>query len=81
MRGDPAYDLARGVWTTVDRLPDADAILRFTDRLVGATGLDRSRAEAWLIVRTVGYWLWCLETGLTEDPLRCARFVAAFADD
>ena len=81
MRGDPAYDLARVVWTSVDRLPDDDAILRFTDRLVGATGLDRSRAEAWLIVRTVGYWLWCLEAGLTEDPLRCARFVAAFADD
>jgi streptomycin 6-kinase len=81
MRGDPAYDLARVVWTSVDRLPDNDAILRFTDRLVGATGLDRSRAEAWLIVRTVDYWLWCLETGLTEDPLRCARFVAAFADD
>lgn len=81
MRGDPAYDLARAVWTTVDRLPDADAILRFTDRLVGATGLDRSRAEAWLIVRTVAYWLWCLETGLTEDPVRCARFVAAFSDE
>ena len=81
MRGDPAYDLARAVWTTVDRLPDAGAILGFTDRLVGATGLDRSRAEAWLIVRTVAYWLWCLETGLTEDPVRCARFVAAFADD
>ncbi len=81
MRGDPAYDLARAVWTTVDRLPDAGAILGFTDRLVGATGLDRSRAEAWLIVRTVAYWLWCLEAGLTEDPVRCARFVAAFADD
>ena len=81
MRGDPAYDLARIVWMTLDRLPDEDAILRFTDRLVGATGLDRSRAEAWLIVRTVGYWLWCLEAGLTEDPVRCARFVAAFADD
>jgi streptomycin 6-kinase len=81
MRGDPAYDLARAVWTTVDRLRDADAILRFTDRLVGATGLDRSRAEAWLIVRTVDYWLWCLEAGLTEDPARCARFVAAFSDE
>jgi streptomycin 6-kinase len=81
MRGDPTYDLARAVWTTVDRLPDADAILRFTDRLVGAPGLDRSRAEAWLIVRTVGYWLWCLEAGLTEDLERCARFVAAFSDE
>jgi streptomycin 6-kinase len=81
MRGDPSYDLARIVWTTIDRLPDAQAILRFTDRLLGATGLDRSRAEPWLIVRTVGYWLWCLEAGLTEDPVRCARFVATFAED
>ncbi len=81
MRGDPTYDLARVVWTTVDRLGDADAILRFTDRLVGATGLDRSRAEAWLIVRTVAYWLWCLEAGLTDDPARCARVIAAFTED
>ena len=28
MRGDPSYDLARIVWTTLDRLPDEDAILR-----------------------------------------------------
>ena len=49
----------------------------FADRLVGATGLDRSRAEAWPPVRTVGYRPWCLEAGLTEDPLRCARVLAA----
>jgi streptomycin 6-kinase len=61
--------------------PDPDAILRFTDWLVGATGLDRSPAEAWLTVRTVASWLWCLEAGLTEDPVRCARFVAAFSDE
>ena len=77
LRGDPTYDLARVVWTTADRLPDRGAIRRFADRLVGATGLDRSRARAWLEVRTCAYWLWGLEAGLTEDPLRCARVVAA----
>jgi streptomycin 6-kinase len=77
MRGDPAYDLARAVWTTVDRLPDDASVRRFADRLVRATGLDRSRARAWLRVRTVSYWLWAVEAGLTEDPLRCARVVAA----
>ncbi len=79
MRGDPTYDLARAVWTTADRLPDQDAIRRFADRLMGATGLDRSRARAWLEVRTVAYWLWCLEAGLTEDPSRCARVASALA--
>ncbi|MEO6510094.1 MAG: aminoglycoside phosphotransferase family protein [Nocardioides sp.] len=79
MRGDPAYDLARAVWTTVDRLADARSVVEFSDRLVAATGLDRSRAEAWLRVRTVGYWLWCLEAGLTEDPVRCARLAAAWS--
>jgi hypothetical protein len=80
MRGDPAYDLARAVWTTVDRLPDDVAVRRFADALVDATGLDRSRAGAWLVVRTVGYWLWCLEAGLTEDPVRCARVLAALGE-
>jgi streptomycin 6-kinase len=58
-------------------LRDQGAIRGFADRLERATGLDRSRADAWLQVRTIGYWLCCLEAGLTEDPLRCARIVAA----
>lgn len=81
MRGDPAYDLARAVWTTADRLPDDRAVRRFADVLVDATGLDRSRAGGWLVVRTAEYWRWCLGAGLTEDPVRCARVLAALTGE
>jgi hypothetical protein len=40
--------------------------------------LDRDHARDWVIFRTVDYWLWGLNAGLTEDPLRCRRLVTAF---
>lgn len=76
-RGDPAYDLARGVWTLVDRLPDAASIRTYAAALVRASGFDADRAWAWMLVRTVDYWLWGVEAGLTEDPLRCERVIDA----
>ena len=79
MRGDPGYDLARSVWTQVDRLPDPAAVRRFADLVVEAAGGDTQRSRAWLVVRTVEYWLWCVAAGLTEDPLRCARLIDALA--
>lgn len=76
-RGDPAYDLARALWTLADRLPDAASLRVFAASLVKSTGLDERHASSSLLVRTVDYWLWCVEEGLTEDPLRCARIVDA----
>ncbi len=78
-RGDPAYDLVRAVWTLVDRLPDVPSIRSYAAALVRASGFDADRAWAWMLVRTVDYWLWCVTAGLTEDPLRCARVVDALA--
>ncbi|MEP6797490.1 MAG: aminoglycoside phosphotransferase family protein [Lapillicoccus sp.] len=76
-RGDPAYDLARAVWTLADRLPDVASLRAFGSSLVRSTGFDADRTRAWMLVRTVDYWLWCAEGGLTEDPRRCARVVDA----
>lgn len=42
-----------------------------------AGGLDPDRARAWTIVQAVDYWLWGLSEGLTEDPRRCERLLAA----
>jgi streptomycin 6-kinase len=39
--------------------------------------LDGEKARGWAIVRCVDYWLWGLEHGLTEDPKRCRRILAA----
>jgi streptomycin 6-kinase len=79
LRGDIAYDLARILWTRIDEMPDDAAIRHWFGELVAAASLDRERARAWVIFRTVDYWLWGLSCGLTEDPVRCARLAGVFA--
>ncbi len=77
LRGDIEYDLARVLWTRLDEM-DGDADIRhWLDVLIAEAGLDRDRATRWVRFRTVDYWLWGLLYGLTEDPKRCARLVAA----
>jgi len=39
--------------------------------LLDSAELDSHRARCWTMVRCVDYWLWALNIGLTEDPLRC----------
>lgn len=80
LRGDPAYDLARVLWTRLDEMPD-DAIRHWARVLADAAGVDHAHARNWILFRTVSYWLWGLDHGLTEDPVRCARLVAAILPD
>lgn len=47
----------------------------FSGRLTVVT----AKAIAWGFVRSVDYWLWGLENGLTVDPRRCQRVAAALA--
>nr|WP_240895092.1 aminoglycoside phosphotransferase family protein [Kineococcus siccus] len=47
--------------------------------VVAAGGLDAERARAWVVVRAVDYWTWAVGAGLTLDPQRCRRLLAAFA--
>jgi len=35
------------------------------------------KAVAWSFVRSIDYWLWGLENGLTIDPVRCQRIASA----
>jgi streptomycin 6-kinase len=78
LRGDIDYDLARVLWTRIDEMPDAAAIVEHFDTVVHEAALDRDRARDWVLYRTVDYWLWGLRTGLTHDPARCDRLVRAF---
>jgi streptomycin 6-kinase len=78
LRGDIAYDLARAIWTRLDEIADAEAIVACFDIAVRASGVDRDRARDAVVFRTVDYWLWCLDAGLTEDPIRCERLLRAF---
>jgi streptomycin 6-kinase len=75
--GDPAVGVAELLWTRADEVPTAAGLRRLLQRIAGAAGFDSGRAAGWTHVRAVDYWLWGLENGLTEDPVRCARLVEA----
>ena len=77
MRGDIEYDLARVLWTRLDEMADGDISAHF-DTVVAAAGVDRDRARDWVVLRAAGYLRWGLAHGLTEDPPRCRRLLAAF---
>lgn len=79
LRGDAEYDLARILWTRLDEMADDAEIRADLGMVVAAAHLDPDRALAWALFRTVDYWLWGLDNGLTEDPVRCARLFAALA--
>jgi streptomycin 6-kinase len=78
MRGDIAYDLARVLWTRIDEMSDSAEVIRHLEVAVREADLDFDRARDWVVFRTVDYWLWGLNAGLTEDPQRCRRLVSAF---
>jgi streptomycin 6-kinase len=77
--GAPERSVAELLWTRVDELPGAYAITGLLDTLVEHGQLDRAKAVAWGFVRSIDYWLWGLEHGLTVDPLRCERVASALA--
>jgi streptomycin 6-kinase len=78
LRGDIDYDLGRIIWTRVDEMPDAAAIVEHFDTVVREAAIERDRARDWVVFRTVGYWLWGLRRGLSEDPERCHRLATVF---
>lgn len=69
------YQVAPLVWTRFDELGE-DRVGWCVDALVESAALDPERARAWALLRTVEYWLWGLDAGLTEDPVRCGRIAA-----
>jgi streptomycin 6-kinase len=78
LRGDIEYDLARVLWTRIDGMADAAEVVKHFETAVREGGLDRDRARDWVVFRTIDYWLWGLNAGLTEDPQRCQRLALAF---
>jgi streptomycin 6-kinase len=67
------------LWTRADELPGPHAITGLLGAVVDHGQLDPAKAVAWSFVRTIDYWLWGLENGLTSDPLRCQRIAGALA--
>lgn len=77
LRGDIAYDLARVLWTRLDEMPTPTAIADHLTIVAETATIPLDHARNWVVFRAVDYWLWGLDAGLTEDPLRCHRLVTA----
>ncbi len=77
LHGDIEYDLARILWTRVDEMASSTAIVGHFDTVAQEADVDRDRARDWVVFRAVDYCLWGLNAGLTVDPPRCGRLVAA----
>lgn len=75
--GHPERSVAELLWTRLDEVADDAAIRTLVATIVEAGQLEPERAHAWAVVRATGYWLWGLENGLTEDPVRCRRLLDA----
>ncbi len=73
--GHPERSVPELMWTRLDEAVDEAAVRSLFDTLVRAGRFDRDRALAWTVVRAVSYWLWGLDAGLTEDPVRCQRLL------
>jgi streptomycin 6-kinase len=78
LAGDPAYSVPELMWTRADEAPTVADLRRLLRAIAGGGRLDAERAAGWTVLRAVDYWLWGLDHGLTEDPRRCARLLAAF---
>ena len=77
--GNPERSVPELMWNRIDDAPDAAAVNELFAALITGGNLDSHRAWAWTIVQTVHYWLWGLNAGLTEDPIRCHRLLDTLA--
>jgi streptomycin 6-kinase len=77
--GAPERSVAELLWTRADELPAPQAITGLLATIVDNGQLDPAKAVAWGFVRSIDYWLWGLDNGLTSDPLRCQRIASALA--
>jgi streptomycin 6-kinase len=77
--GAPERSVAELLWTRADELPGPRAITGLLDAIVAGGQLDPAKAAAWGFVRSIDYWLWGLDNGLTIDPVRCQRIADALA--
>jgi hypothetical protein len=67
------------MWTRADDLTSDTDVRHLLDLLAETGGLDVDAARGWTVARCVDYWLWGLARGLTIDPARCERILAALA--
>lgn len=77
--GDAEFGLSPLLWWRLEDIQRCGGLERYFPALVEAAELDSKRSRDWALLRSVEYWLWGLEHGLTIDPPRCA-FVVDWLD-
>jgi streptomycin 6-kinase len=75
--GAPEYSVPELIWNRADELRTDAQVRRLLHAVTEAGRLDADAAYGWVVARCVDYWLWGLEHGLTIDPARCRRILAA----
>ncbi|MCP2014323.1 streptomycin 6-kinase [Deinococcus sp. HSC-46F16] len=75
LAGDLEYGVAQLLWWGLEEIESSGGVRRALDRIVDSADLDADLTRAWTYVRTLDYWLWGLEAGLTVDPPRCERVI------
>jgi streptomycin 6-kinase len=77
--GSIEYQAGQLLWTRYDEMAESGRLRWCLDALVDAAGMEAHRAYSWAILRSIDYWLWGLDVGFDEDPLRCRRIVEQLA--
>lgn len=81
LAGDPEFGVAPLLWTRFEELENQVGLERRLGIIAEAARLDLELARRWSLVRVVDYWIWALDEGLTEDPLRCRTLARWLAPD
>jgi streptomycin 6-kinase len=69
--GDPEYGIAQLLWRRLEDIVAGGGLDYHFGLLVETAELDPKLAYGSTLIRCVDYWLWGLNIGLTEDPIRC----------
>ena len=75
MVGPPEFGAAQLLWRLVDYLDGPSDLARWTSLLVDRAGLDPKTTRRWTLVRTVEYWLWCIDRGYPDYARLCETLV------
>ena len=77
VNGNLEYSIAQLLWWRLEDVEANGGVRQHLASIINVAGLDPHIAHAWVRVRCLDYWLWGLANGLTIDPVRCERIIAA----
>ncbi len=77
VNGNLEFSVAQLLWWRLEDVEANGGVRQHLATIINVAALDPEVAHAWVFTRCVDYWLWGLAHGLTIDPVRCERIIAA----